>query len=288
MMADINNPDNFIDWTRLGAADDTSYNQFLKQLAKRLQEEKTRREHRAGTKGASHARSADERSREPKTLSPEYLASRGLPPDIEQVAHAYGAGPVTVYADTQNTSRPEATLRNVAKAVAAWNAATSVSLFRLVPSREGADIVINANAATNPGSGHGLTQPGGAGGVGTPSASETGTRGQVSTFGDLAASQARVVKHELGHAVGLDHPGPPNAPYDDPNAVMGGGNISWKEAQLVRRYYGASASSVDEQVQARTASSAPDVPTAKTARKETARANTQEADARRHRRKQQI
>ena len=181
--------------------------------------------HRVAIQGGAKARKAQPMSEEAKPLSP----------DAEALAHAYGAGPVTVSAQGGGRAHVEA----VAKAVQAWNRATGVAVFRL-SNDPNADIVIRTDpkdivatsetgsSMTAAGTEHTLQNS-----VGTPS----GVQGSINLSPGFAADSA-TIGHELGHAVGLAHPGPPTDPYRDTQSLMGSSGdarkISYSEAALIR------------------------------------------------------
>lgn len=161
----------------------------------------------AGVAGASAAHRSPATHQRPQTFD-----------QFATLAHAYGEGPVTVSPKYEkNLAHPKRDLAALAKAVAAWNKATGIAMFRLVDDQE-ADIVVSITAAGGDQAG----APGAAATGSPPGYNEGQTQGQINVYGEN--TDPAVYKHELGHTLGLAHSGVGTDTYASTTSVMGSAN----------------------------------------------------------------
>ena len=136
------------------------------------------------------------------------------------VNKSYGPGPVTVYVKSPSlTGATGAAIRRT-------NTQVGQKVFKQVNAPRKADVVVRSAKAKRA--------------MNTGSPGYGGTKGQVKVGAQKALSDqslnkkavvARTIQHELGHAIGLAHPGPAKNPYLQPvgskksrkSGIMGSG-----------------------------------------------------------------
>lgn len=171
------------------------------------------------------------------------VPSKSLP-HARSANASYGPNPVTVY------TTPRAVPKTTVRAANTINAAVGARVLKPVRTAARADIVVRAVTAANM-----VRKTGPAAGVGSPSGWNDGqAKGRVSILGSLAGdkkfmakSASRLKQHEIGHALGLAHPGPKKNPYvgargggarSRHSGVMGSGDLNRSEVRRIRRLRG--------------------------------------------------
>lgn len=118
---------------------------------------------------------------------------------------SYGSGPVSVY------TAPKANPKRTQAAIKATNQQAGTRVFKATTNKAKADVVVKRTKGTN--SQYGKTSNHAYQGSQTKSGKGKAFIG-VQSLGDIPkATQRRVVQHELGHTIGLDHPGGKKNPY---------------------------------------------------------------------------
>lgn len=168
------------------------------------------------------------------------VPSKSLP-GARKANKTYGPGPVTVY------TTPAAVPKTTRRAIRATNSAVGAKVLKPVRKRVKADIVVRASTGAR------FARQGisGAGGAGAPAGFNGNVKGQVAVSRGWArmkgGAQARAKQHELGHALGLAHPGSKKDPYvglGPKRRIAGGGvmgsapEINRSEVRRIRRLRG--------------------------------------------------